>query len=486
MKTVPDSRVRALNSRPLRHDGPFVLYWMTACRRTTYNFGLQRAVDQAKELARPLVVLEALRCDHPWASERFHRFVLNGMADNAERFRRAGILYHAFVEPRPGAGKGLIEQLSRHACVIVTDDFPTFVVPRMLEAGARQSSVRMEAIDSNGLLPLSATDRVFPTAHSFRRFLQNELREELAVFPKRDPLASLHLPALKRLPDPIPDRWPATTALTRPEELLSTLPIDRSVGATHAPGGSREARLRLRRFVQRIGRYSDERNHLDVEITSGLAPYLHFGHLSSHEVCRKVLQRENWTVDRLGTQTSGSREGWWGLSRPAEAFLDQLVTWRELGYNMCRWRKDYDRYESLPAWADRTLQDHLGDSREHVYSPQQFEAADTHDELWNAAQRQLRRDGKIHNYLRMLWGKKILHWSESPRDALDIMIELNNKYALDGRNPNSYSGIFWVLGRYDRAWGPERPIFGKVRYMSSRNTRRKLKVAGYLERYGTN
>ena len=164
--------------------------------------------------------------------------------------------------------------------------------------------------------------------------------------------------------------------------------------------------------------------------------------------------------------------------------MDQLVTWRELGYNMCRWRADHDRYDSLPDWAVRTLRDHFDDTRDHLYSLQEFEAAETHDELWNAAQRQLRVDGSIHNYLRMLWGKKILHWSKSPLEALRIMIELNNKYALDGRDPNSYSGIFWILGRYDRPWGPERPIFGKVRYMSSRNTRRKLKVAGYLDRYG--
>jgi deoxyribodipyrimidine photo-lyase len=484
MKSLPDNRVRALNARPRRHDGSFVLYWMTASRRTRFNFGLQHAVDRAKEMGRPLVVLEALRCDYPWACDRFHRFVLDGMADNAERFRRAGVHYHPFVELRPGAGKGLLAQLARHACAIVTDDFPAFMLPRMLEAGARQSTVRVEAVDSNGLLPMSSADRVFPTAHAFRRFLQKELREDLAAFPKPDPLARLRLPALKRLPAPIPNRWPVTTGLGKSNKLLSALPIDHSVGVTQAKGGASAAQAALRKFIRRIDRYSEERNNLDVEITSGLSPYLHFGHLSSHEVCRKVLERENWTFDRLGTQASGSRESWWGLSRPSEAFLDQLVTWRELGYNMCRGREDYDRYESLPEWAITTLQEHVGDSREYVYSPERFESATTHDELWNAAQRQLRRDGKIHNYMRMLWGKKILHWSESPRDALDIMIDLNNKYALDGRDPNSYSGIFWVLGRYDRAWGPERPIFGKVRYMSSRNTRRKLKVAGYVERYG--
>ena len=172
------------------------------------------------------------------------------------------------------------------------------------------------------------------------------------------------------------------------------------------------------------------------------------------------------------------------MSPAAESFLDELVTWRELGYNGSFRREDNEEYGALPDWALETLADHEGDEREHVYSLEQFERAETHDELWNAAQRELLLDGRIHNYLRMVWGKKILEWSATPQDALEVMIELNNKYALDGRDPNSYSGIFWVLGRYDRAWGPEREIFGKVRYMSSENTARKMSVKGYLERYG--
>ncbi len=150
---------------------------------------------------------------------------------------------------------------------------------------------------------------------------------------------------------------------------------------------------------------------------------------------------------------------------------------------MCWQRTDYDQFDSLPDWAIKTLADHQRDHREHVYSLEEFERAETHDDLWNAAQRQLLREGRIHNYLRMLWGKKILHWTANAGDALQIMIELNNKYALDGRDPNSYSGIFWVLGRYDRPWGPERKIFGKVRYMASENTRRKLRLSEYLETY---
>jgi len=172
------------------------------------------------------------------------------------------------------------------------------------------------------------------------------------------------------------------------------------------------------------------------------------------------------------------------MSPEAEAFLDELVTWRELGFNLAHREEDTKTVSSLPDWAQKTLAEHADDPREHIYEGDQFDRAETHDEVWNAAQRQLRTEGRIHNYLRMLWGKKILHWSRSPEEALEIMFELNDRYALDGRDPNSVSGITWCLGRFDRAWGPERPIFGKVRYMTSDSTRRKLRLGEYLARWG--
>jgi deoxyribodipyrimidine photo-lyase len=214
-----------------------------------------------------------------------------------------------------------------------------------------------------------------------------------------------------------------------------------------------------------------------------LSPYLHFGVISVHECFTTLAERERWSVDRLDEVPAESRDGAWGMSAAADAFLDELVTWRELGYNMCALRPDYDQYYSLPEWAQKTLAKHIRDPREYLYTLEEFEAAQTHDPLWNAAQVQLVREGRLHNYMRMLWGKKILEWSATPQQALEVMIELNNKYALDGRDPNSYSGIFWVLGRYDRPWGPERPVFGTVRYMSSVNTARKYDVADYLNQY---
>jgi deoxyribodipyrimidine photo-lyase len=195
------------------------------------------------------------------------------------------------------------------------------------------------------------------------------------------------------------------------------------------------------------------------------------------------MEKENWSLDRLSERATGSRSGWWGMSKASEAFLDQMVTWRELGFNLCWQREDHDQYETLPDWARNTLGVHRKDRRPYRYTSEELESARTHDPLWNAAQVQLVREGIIHNYLRMLWGKKILEWTPSPKEALEIMIHLNNKYALDGRDPNSYSGILWVLGRYDRPWGPERPIFGKIRYMSSENTARKLRVKNYIKKY---
>lgn len=265
---------------------------------------------------------------------------------------------------------------------------------------------------------------------------------------------------------------------------LDELPIDHSIAPSKIVGGAIAGSNLLSKFLNsKLSIYDSDRNQPEKEATSGLSPYLHFGHVSVHEVFERLTRQAEWTPDQVAEKVTGSSSGWWGTSAEVESFLDELITWRELGYNMCWQRDDFDQYESLPDWAQQTLAEHANDHRPHVYTLEQFDNAETHDELWNAAQRQLVREGRIHNYLRMLWGKKIFEWSASPRESLDVMIELNNRYALDGRNPNSYSGIFWVLGRYDRAWGPERPIFGKIRYMTSDNTARKVRVKSYIAKY---
>jgi len=486
---VPEIRIQACNSAPIRADGEFILYWMIAFRRMEWNFSLQRAVEWAVTLHKPLVIFEPLRIGYRWASDRLHRFVIDGMADNAAHIaatKNSGVLYYPYVEAEVDADKGLLAALAELACVVVTDDFPSFFLPRMVSTVARRLPLKLEQVDANGLLPLRATDRIFSTAFSFRAYLQKELLPHLVQLPQPNPLAGVKLPAIKSLPVGITRRWPPASQklLSGDPVELATLPIDHSVGVVAQRGGSAMARQRLRRFLDRqLVHYPELANEPDEEARSGLSPYLHFGHISPHELFHELMARERWSPKRLAKQSGGKREGWWGASPGAEAWLDELITWRELGYNMTSHRDDYSRFESLPDWAQTTLNKHARDRRKRVYSLDEFAAAATHDSLWNAAQTQLIREGRIHNYLRMLWGKKILEWTASPHDALDIMIELNNRYALDGRNPNSYSGIFWVLGRYDRPWGPERPIFGTVRYMSSDNTRKKLGVKEYLRKY---
>jgi len=479
-------RVRAVNSAEVRADGKYVVYWMIAARRTHDNFALDRAIEHAKKLNKPLLVLEALRVAYPFACDRFHRFVIDGMVDNAAAFERAGVAYHAYVEPAAGEGSGLLLALASDAAVVVTDDFPCFFLPRMLAAAGKKLCVRLEAVDSNGVLPIRALDKACFRAFDFRRAVQKSFAVHWAARPATAPLTRLALPKFE-FPKAIRERWPsASAALLRGEAIaLAALPIDHGVPVVGYRGGARSAKKALAAFVAgKLQRYAEDRNHPDLAATSGLSPYLHFGHLSAHRIVTAIAECEDWTPDDLGERARGERTGFWRMRPSAEAFLDQLITWREVGLNYCARKPDYKSFASLPEWARKTLSEHKIDPRPRLYTRAQLEAARTHDPIWNAAQRELLREGRIHNYLRMLWGKKILEWSKTPEQALATTLYLNDRHAVDGRDPNSYSGILWCFGRYDRAWGPVRPIFGTVRYMSSENTGKKLWLAEYLAKYG--
>lgn len=442
-------RITQANERPLRANGDHVLYWMIAARRASWSFALDHALALAKQVGRPLLVLEALRAGYPWASDRLHRFVMDGMADNAKAFARAGITYVSYVEPGPGAGRGLVEALAKRACAIVTDEYPGFFLPRMVAALATRVDVRVDLVDGCGVYPLRAFTKQFVTARSFRKAWR--------AVPHLSEMPASHLRAPRGakdadVPGGILRRWTSAKA-------IEDIPIDHDVPPVPYAGGSKAARETLEDFVEnRLARYA-ERSHPDADAASGLSPYLHFGHISAHEI-----------VARVGD---------------AEQFLDELITWREVGFNVCFHRRDIDKLTALPAWAQATLKKHARDPRPERYTLAELAAAETHDPVWNAAQRQLLVEGRIHNYLRMLWGKKILEWSASPTQALANMIELNNKYAVDGRDPNSYNGILWTLGLFDRPWGPERKIFGTVRYMSSTATVKKLRMKKYMARYST-
>jgi len=483
LSPVPPSRIRALNARPVNPRGDFVLYWMIAARRTRWNFALQHAVSLCRELDAPLLILEALDTDYPWANDRIHRFLLDGMAANAAACRRSRAVYYPFVERKRGAGAGLIAALSRRACAVVTDYFPAFLIPGVTRAAARQSAVRLESVDSNGLIPLSAHDRAFTSARSYRAFVQRELRNHLREFPEEHPLRALPRGRRARVPSAVARRWQTAGDLLDRRAALGSLLIDHSVAPVRARGGEAAARRRLTAFVEHdLKNYGRDHNHPDGN-TSRLSPYLHFGHIAAHEIFSTVMTSERWTTRRLSPRGGGAREGWWGVSDSANTFLDQLVVWRELAFNGCEWIPDYRDYDTLPAWARETLEAHRLDERRQ-YAFQTLESAATHDAIWNATERQLIAEGWFHGYLRMLWGKKILEWAPDPPTALAWMETLMNRYSLDGRDPVSYASFACVLGRYDRPW-PKRPVFGTVRYMSSESARRKLRMTAFLKLYGS-
>ena len=465
----------------MKPGGDYVLYWMTSFRRASWNFALDAALAHARALDKPLVVFEPLRVGYPWASERHHAFVLEGMEDNRRAFAKSPVTYLPFVERAAGEGKGLLEALAKRACVVVGDDWPCFFVPKMQRAAAERLEVRFEVVDSNGLYPMHDTPRVFTTAHSFRTHLQKVLPTHLGTFPSATPLERLRLPTLEKLPREVTARWPRLGDL---EVVLGELPIDHAVKKVAFLGGTTAARARLERFADRaLASYADARNEPEVDGTSKLSPYLHFGMLSTHELFSRVMPK-SWNLEKLGKSIGGAKEGWWKVSPALEGFLDQFITWRELSFNMASHRPhDFTSFESLPSWALATMKKHAGDVREHVYTYEQFERGQTHDPLWNAAMGQLRTEGWFHNNVRMLWGKKIYEWSKSGADALKVMDGLMSRWSLDGRDPISWSGAMWVLGRYDRAWGPERKVFGSLRYMTSQNFARKVNVKRYVETF---
>jgi deoxyribodipyrimidine photo-lyase len=473
------ARLRPLNRRPERTAGAYVLYWMQAARRLAHNHALDHALARARALRRPLVVYEGLRLDYPWASARIHRFVLEGMRANAAAARARGIAYWPFVETPARPARGLLARLAARAALVVTDDFPAFVVPRQSAALAARVDVAVVAVDACGVVPLVLLGHAPSAAAHLRRRLHRAFAASWARRASARPdgggagLGSL---------EPGFELWdPATLDAT-----LGALSFARAIApVASTPGGTPAARERLRAFAaRRLRGYAEgrstpappERGH-----ASGLSPYLHFGHLSVEEVVQAVLAKDA----ALHPAAAGRREGFFGPDADVNAFLDELLVWRDLGHVWMRARAEdvasLDR--ALPPWARETLRAHARDPRPRLYTREQLEAADTGDPLWNAAQHELRATGTIHNYLRMLWGKKVLEWSRTPDEAYATLVDLNNAYALDGRDPNSWSGILWCFGLFDRPW-PERKVFGRVRAMTSESAARKFDLDPYLSYVG--
>lgn len=439
-------RARQLNSAPVRPGGQYVLYWCQMNRRADANQALDFAVDLANQLQLPVLFYEGLTFDYPYASDRFHRFILEGAPETSRRLAALGIGYVFYLRRGPADSNDALYRLAAAAAAVVTDDYPTFVAPRHNASVAPKLDIAFYAVDGSCVVPMACFEKREYAAYTIRPKLRKLLPNYFW------PIAPVK--AGKRFTARAPEFHTAVTA-ENIGMLTASCQIDHGVPpSVSITGGRVAAQKQLAHFLKHgLARYAAESNQPSAHATSGLSPYLHFGQIASLEVA-------------LATRASAE-------------FLEELIIRRELAFNFARFAPRVDSLEVLPDWARETMRLHCRDRRDPVYETQEFERAATHDALWNATQRELLARGTIHGYYRMYWGKKIMEWSCSYEDALRTMIYLHDRYALDGRDPNTYTNILWCFGLHDRPW-PERPIFGKMRSMTLEGMRRKTNVDAYI------
>ena len=424
---IPESRLRIVNPKP--SEGECVVYWMISTRRSTWNHGLDHSINLAKERNLPLVVVEPLAIAHEYANDRIHAFVIQGMMDNKKAFEDSPVTYVPYVETKHNEARGLLEKWMEHATVLVIDDFPVYFPRRVIEIASEIDKCEVHCVDSNGFLAMDQ-GREFTTAYSFRRHVHKTILQSMSEFPAPDPLSSTH--GMKKFPvekvesifkesdtpiTPYEFIWRICEGTDVGQKALSVLKIDHDVPPVpHTQGGSVSARARWQEFLtDRLNSYSENRNEPELNGSSGLSPYLHFGHISCHEILSDIFEKYNWNTSEITLLTMAGGLVGGDFHPDVESFLDQIITWRDLRIHPLRCSQESPFVRIYTRVGSKTLREHENDPRPYIYSFEEFENAETHDELWNAAQNQLRRDGMIHNYLRMLWGKKILEWSPTLR-----------------------------------------------------------------------
>jgi deoxyribodipyrimidine photo-lyase len=453
--------VRQLNGATIQPGNPlgkYVLYWSQMNRRVEANHALAFAAELANQQGLPVLFYEGLTCSYPRANDRMHTFILEGVAETELKLKKMGMGYVFHLRRRKRDPDDAFYRLAAAASAVVTDDYPAFIAREHNSRVPTKLRIPFYAVDSSCIVPMNHFEKREYAAYTIRPKIRRVLAEYLTEPPKIRVSRPYDAP-----------RSPLHTAIDESKivELVASCEIDHSVKpSSEFHGGSREALRRLRHFLKsNLRRYASKSNQPSERATSNLSPYLHFGQISGLQVALTV--REYAEEHKL----------------IADEFLEELIIRRELAFNFARFTPKPDSLDNLPDWARTTLQKHAKDRREQVYTRDQFESAETHDALWNAAQREMLQRGKIHGYYRMYWGKKIIEWSTTHAEALETMIYIHDRYALDGRDPNTYTNILWCFGLHDRPW-PERPIFGMVRYMSLDGMRRKTDVDAYIREIG--
>jgi deoxyribodipyrimidine photo-lyase len=447
---VQDSRIQRLNDSGLKK-GRYVLYWMQQSQRAEYNHALEYAVQQANALGQGVLVGFGIMDDYPEANLRHYRFMLEGLQETRTSLAKRGI---QMVIQR-GDPADIAVALGQKASLIVCDRGYLRHQKAWRDRVALSAACRVIQVESDVLVPVEI---VSGKAEHAARTIRPKIHKHL-----NDYLIPVKAGVVKTSSLGVKVRSLDLKAL---DAVFNKLTLDRSVPpvAWFFKGGTTRAKERFNEFINnRFHHYVDNRNQPQTHDISQMSPYLHFGQISPLYLALRIKAAP-------------------GLLEEAKAvYLEELIVRRELAMNFVHYTPHYDTYACLPQWAQKTLAQHHMDPREYRYGRNQLEAAQTHDEYWNAAMREMKATGFMHGHMRMYWGKKILEWSESPEDAFQTTLALNNKYFLDGRDPNSYAGVAWIFGVHDRAWF-ERPVFGKVRYMAASGLERKCDIRGYVKK----
>ncbi|MCU1263516.1 MAG: Deoxyribodipyrimidine photo-lyase type [Bryobacterales bacterium] len=425
-------------------------------RRARVNQALERAIEVGNERRLPVLFYEGLTCTYPHANDRLHTFILDGVPETAKQCKERGIGYAFYLRRRKSDANDVLYRLAADAAMVVTDDYPTFIAAGHNASVPGKIRVAFEAVDASCIVPMNRHEKRNYGAYTIRPKIRKMLPEYLRPITEQS--------VGHRWRGAPPGDFHTNVSERNVAELVASCEIDHSVPPSLSyRGGQVEAERHLEYFLrENLRRYARERNEPASHATSNMSPYLHFGAISSLDVALRVKDhaaRHHFIADE---------------------FLEELIVRRELAFNFARFTARQDSLDALPEWCRTTMREHAEDARGHVYTAKQMEAAETYDPLWNATQKELLLRGKIHGYYRMYWGKKMIEWSKTYEDALELMIRLHDVYALDGRDPNTYTNILWCFGLHDRPWGT-RPVFGSLRYMSFEGMKRKTNVGAYME-----
>jgi deoxyribodipyrimidine photo-lyase len=440
---IQKERIKKLNEKKFQYN-KYIVYWMQQSQRTDYNHALEFSIYQSNKYKKPLMVYFGLTTNFPDANLRHYNFMLEGLREVKNSLENRGIRFLLKqISPDVGAC-----DISKDACILVVDRGYLKIQRLWRKNVAEKIKCPLIQIESGVVVPVEVTsDKDEYSAWTIRNKINKNLNEYLKTVDNE-----------KYNQGYVEDDYDSIDFkdICKNNFDISVKPVKKYIG------GTSQALKHLNLFLsEKIDTYSKKRNNPNLNHISNMSPYLHFGQISPLQIAMLVLKNK---------------------SPGNESYLEELIIRRELSINNVYYNPRYYNFNGLPDWAKKSLKKHEQDKRKYIYSLEELEKAETHDPYWNAAQKQMIKEGKMHGYMRMYWGKKIIEWTDKPEDAFNMAIYLNNKYEIDGRDPNAYTGVAWCFGKHDRPWR-ERPIFGNIRYMNENGLKRKFNIEKYANKY---